>query len=268
MCTHFFAPFLGRNRKKHSTCIYMGLVLFSLVHLAEFDFQPLPVVAESRLIGFLFCFFLFFFLLLSPRLRPKKKKKDAVSLSCKVFFFLITTAVPSYCMAYYHLFKWRMFAWMSVLSLTWFISLIVSMGRLPYFGAVGAWFFRPPVHTHRLISVPIVRWRNINYRRVNPGIGSCPTVRRITHCNKSSNTAGKFRLLFAAAALFLEYLQNGLNESDKTSPRVNWFLLINALFSFCKKFRISNVRRTVIIYWSWDIVFLISDFRTVNGLLK
>lgn len=59
--------------------------------------------------------------------------------------------------------------------------------------------------------------------RFNTGIGSC-LVWRITHCNKSSNTVGKFRIVFAAA-LFLEYLQNGL-ESVKTSPRMNWFLLI------------------------------------------
>lgn len=69
----FFCTFLGRNSKKHLMCIYMGLVLFSHVHLAEFDFLPLPVVAESRLIGFFFFF--------SPSFEAKKKKKDAVSLS-------------------------------------------------------------------------------------------------------------------------------------------------------------------------------------------
>ena len=48
----------------------MGLVLFSHVHLAEFNFLPLPVVAEV-LDSFFF----------PPHWRPKK---DAVGLSSKV----------------------------------------------------------------------------------------------------------------------------------------------------------------------------------------
>lgn len=41
----FFAPSLAKVHQ-HLMCIYMGLTLFSHVHLAEFNFPPLPLVAE------------------------------------------------------------------------------------------------------------------------------------------------------------------------------------------------------------------------------
>lgn len=65
----------------------MGLFFFfAYVHLAEFTFLPLPLVAE-----FLSSFF-------SPSSEAKQTKKR-----CSTSFPFLTSAVPEHCMAYDHL---------------------------------------------------------------------------------------------------------------------------------------------------------------------
>lgn len=47
------------------------------------------------------------------------------------------------------------------------------------------------------------------------------------HCNRSLNTVGKLRIIFAAF-FFLFFFLNRVfaKQSYKTSPRMNWFLLV------------------------------------------
>lgn len=84
----FFAPFKAKLQKTFFLCIYMGLILFSHVHLAEFNILPLPMVAEFLwIIGFFFSLLVW------------GQKKDAVGLSSKV----LPPQYQVYCMAYDHL---------------------------------------------------------------------------------------------------------------------------------------------------------------------
>lgn len=161
-----------------------------------------------------------------------------------------------------------MFEWMSRCSPALWHESSSVWGGCHNLKLSGAWFCCPPIHAYCLINVPLVQWR-LCVCVWRPTIGRLIQesahvwfVRRVTLCNKSSNTVGKSRILFAAAAAsFLDYLQNGLNESVKTSPRMNWFLLIyKCTFSFVRNLEFSNVRHTVIIYWSWDIVFFDKRF--------